>query len=923
MGTRWLAQKEDLRQHGVSLAHDGRWETAVNPDTANPRFAGDEAGIRTTCPYCGVGCGLVVSRDDHDGIRVRGDDEHPANHGRLCSKGAALGETLGLDGRLLQPVVDGGEVDWPTALDTVSERLRNVIDKHGPDAVAFYVSGQLLTEDYYVANKLMKGFIGSANIDTNSRLCMSSAVAAYKRAFGSDSVPNCYEDLEQTDLVVLTGSNLAWCHPVLYQRLVQAKKQRPALRVVVIDPRRTASCDIADLHLPLKSGTDTLLFGGLLNWLDSQGLWDKAFVERHTQGLDETLAQARWYAPSIDAVAAQCGLDAAAVERFFTWFGETERTVTLFSQGINQSSSGTDKGNSIINCHLFTGRIGKPGAGPFSITGQPNAMGGREVGGLSNQLAAHMDLENPAHRDLVSRFWRAPSLAQRPGLKAVDLFRAVECGEVKALWVMATNPAVSLPDTEQVRRALAKCECLIVSDCVAETDTLSHAAIRLPALGWGEKDGTVTNSERCISRQRAFLEPPADSRPDWWILTEVAKRMGYPGFDYEGPAEIFAEHACLSGFENDDERDFDISGLSALDEPGYARLKPQQWPLPQTRSPGTARLFSDGRFFTANGKANFIAITPRPPAHHPDQAYPLVLNTGRVRDHWHTMTRTGKSPRLSAHTSEPFVALHPQDAADVGLRDGQLATVISAHGEATLRVQLTDTQAVGQVFAPIHWNDQFASAARIGSLVNPAVDPASGQPEFKHTPVRVMPYRAQWHGFLLTRHGLVPHQASYWSKIRRDGLWHFELAGDAAPENWADSVRVQLGEVDGNVEWREFNDSTQRNYRAARIVDGRLDSLIIIGPTSDLPPRDWLVKLFQREQLTDQERHGLLRGTPPKGQEGGGKIVCSCFSVGVDTLNKAIREQGLDTPEAIGEALNAGTNCGSCVPELRRLIAEQ
>jgi len=876
---------------------------------------------KTTCPYCGVGCGIDITHDEDGAIRVRGDNEHPANLGRLCSKGLALGETLDLDDRLLHPMVDGKPCDWDEALDAVSGRLRDVIDEHGPDAVAFYVSGQLLTEDYYVANKLMKGFIGSANIDTNSRLCMSSAVAAYKRAFGSDTVPNNYQDLEQADLVVIVGSNLAWCHPVLYQRILAARKQRPELRVVVIDPRRTATCDIADLHLAIRSGTDAVLFSGLLGWLADRGLSDTAFVGSNTQGADEALSTARWYAPSIDAVAAQCGLSASDVERLYDLFAATPAVVTLFSQGINQSSSGTDKGNAIINCHLLTGRIGRPGMGPFSITGQPNAMGGREVGGLSNQLAAHMELANDEHRERVGRFWNSDRVAKQAGLKAVDLFHAIEEGTIKAVWIMATNPTVSLPDNDQARRALAQCPCVIVSDCIARTDTQQYAHIRLPALTWGEKDGTVTNSERCISRQRAFLPPPGEARADWRIISDVAKRMGYPGFDYQFVSQVFDEHARLSAFENDGERDFNIGGLSGLGHDRYDTLQPLQWPVCMPGKP-TPRMFEDRRFFTPNGRANFIAITPRPPGRMPDLAYPLILNSGRVRDHWHTMTRTGKSPRLSGHIPEPFVAMHARDAENCGLESGALASVLSDWGEAIVRVRITDEQPPGQVFIPMHWNDQYAPSARVGALINPFVDPVSGQPEFKHTPVRVVPYRADWYGFLLTRNEVLPGNATYWSRTRRSGLWHYELAGEAKPDDWAAYARTHMWPKASSAEWRELYDSTQRNYRAARVVDGRLDAIIMIGADTRLPPRDWLAELFLRDQIEPGERARLLSGTPPDGRQDAGAIVCSCFSVGVNTLTSAIHEQDLATPEAIGAALGAGTNCGSCVPELRRLITE-
>ncbi len=888
--------------------------------STRPDQAEAAAPVRTTCPYCGVGCGVLVGRDAQGQVVVRGDPEHPANFGRLCAKGSALGETLDLEGRLLHPQLDGERVDWDRALDAVGARLRRVIERDGPDAVAFYVSGQLLTEDYYVANKLMKGFIGSANIDTNSRLCMSSAVAAHKRAFGSDTVPVDYTDLEQADLVVLVGSNLAWCHPVLYQRLLQARRQRPSLRIVVVDPRRTATCEAADLHLPIRSATDGYLFNGLLTWLAEDACLDQRFIERHTEGLAAALQAARWHAPSVRAVAEHCGLAPVDVERFYRLFATTENTVTLFSQGINQSSSGTDKGNAIINCHLATGRLGRPGMGPFSITGQPNAMGGREVGGLANQLAAHMDLDNARHRALVQGFWRAPRLAARPGLKAVDLFEAIARGRVKALWVMATNPAVSLPHSGRVRDALQRLDCLVVSDCVAANDTMAYAHVRLPALTWGEKDGTVTNSERRISRQRAFLPPPGEARPDWWMVCEVAKRLGHAGFDYPGPAAIFDEHARLSALHNAGGRDFDLSALSGLPARRYAALEPVQWPC-RAGEGRAGRLFADGRFYTEDGRARFVAIDPRPPRQAVGPAYPLVLNSGRVRDHWHTMTRTAKSARLSAHTREPRIAVHPADAAALRLTDGGLAEVASAGGEALLRVELSESLPCGQVFAPMHWSDQFAARARIGSLIGAATDPVSGQPEFKHTPVRLRPYAAAWYGFLLTRGEVQPRHAAYWSKSRRDGLWQYELAGDRLPADWAVEARTLLCD-DGGAEWRELSDSGQAHYRGARLVDGRLDAVLVIQPGIDLPPRDWLAGLFGEASLDAQERACLLRGTPPGGRPDPGPTVCACFGVGLNTLVSAIREQGLDTPEALGEVLKAGTNCGSCVPELRRLIGE-
>jgi assimilatory nitrate reductase catalytic subunit len=610
--------------------------------------------VRTTCPYCGVGCGVVAKPDGRGGAQIAGDLEHPANRGRICSKGAALGETLSLEDRLLHPEIDGRRVSWDTALATVADGFRGIIDRHGPDAVAFYVSGQLLTEDYYAANKLIKGFLGTANIDTNSRLCMASSVAGHKRAFGSDTVPGLYEDFEQADLVVLVGSNLAWCHPVLFQRLEAAKRERPAMKIVNVDPRRTETCGIADLHLALRPGSDVALFNGLLAELNRRGVVAKDFVDRHTAGLDSALAAAE------ASDLAECDLPAADLATFFDWIAATERTVTLYSQGVNQSSAGVDKVNAIINCHLLTGRIGRPGMGPFSITGQPNAMGGREVGALANTLAAHMDFA-PADVDRVRRFWRAPRIAGKPGLKAVELFDAVGRGEIKAIWIMATNPVASLPNADAVRAALKACELSVVSEAVRASDTVDACRIRLPALAWAEKDGTVTNSERGVSRQRPFLPVPGEARQDWRIIAGVAERLGFgQAFAWQSVADIFREHATLSAFENDGTRDFDIGAQAAIDDEAYRTLAPFVWP-------NGGRFFGEGRFYHGDRRARFVATAVRAPVHAPTLSRPLRLNTGRVRDQWHTMTRTGKSVRLAGHRPEPTVELHPRDAALRGI----------------------------------------------------------------------------------------------------------------------------------------------------------------------------------------------------------------------------------------------------------------
>ncbi|MBU0499903.1 MAG: molybdopterin-dependent oxidoreductase [Gammaproteobacteria bacterium] len=909
--------------------------------------------IKTTCPYCGVGCGLEVGRTAGGAIAIAGDKEHPANYGRLCSKGAALGETLGLKGRLLHPEIAGGRASWSEALDLVARRFSEAIRDHGPDAVAFYVSGQLLTEDYYVANKLMKGFIGSGNIDTNSRLCMSSAVAGHKRAFGSDTVPCNYEDLEQADLITLVGSNAAWCHPVLFQRIRAAKERRPGMRVVVVDPRRTATCDIADLHLPLRPGTDIALFNGLFSWLVRQGLADVAFIEGHTRFFAEALAAADRGDDPVEATAAACELERDAVERFFAGFGATEMAVTAFSQGVNQWSFGTDKVNAIINCHLATGRIGKPGAGPFSLTGQPNAMGGREVGGLANQLAAHRDF-TPEAVEAVGRFWQAGRMAGCPGLKAVDLFEAVAEGRIKALWVMATNPAVSLPDADRVREALRRCEFVVVSDCVRHTDTTACAHVLLPATTWGEKEGTVTNSERRISRQRAFLDPPVEARPDWWIITEVARRMGHEeAFPYSGPHGIFVEHAALSGLDNGGGRAFDIGPLAGLSQSEYEGLAPVQWPLTYpgtngrfpspsgrrwpvgpdegemvrfqgqkpwprgwTISPraGTARMFADGRFFHADGRARFIPVGQTEPGI--DAAFPLVLNTGRIRDQWHTMTRTGKTARLTAHIPEPFVQIHPEDAERQEVTEGALARISTRFGSMLARVRISPDQRSGSLFVPMHWSEVFSKQGRAGALVNPVRDPLSGQPQFKGTPAYIHPYRPLWHAFILSRRELALPETAYQVRVPCKGYTRYELAGDSPFEGGAQAREW----LDRDGDWIEYEDSAKSVYRGARLVEAKLESCLFVSPLHDLPQRDWLGALFGEDGLPSEARASLMSGCPAAGRTSDGPVLCACFNVGYQTIRDAIQTGGLNSLEAIGTALKAGTNCGSCIPEIKTLL---
>ena len=877
---------------------------------------------RTTCPYCGVGCGVIVEQQQGTYL-VRGNPDHPSNLGRLCSKGAALAETLSLEGRLLAPKINKEEVSWDQAIEHVAKRFNSVIDEYGKDAVAFYVSGQLLTEDYYAANKLMKGFIGSANIDTNSRLCMSSAVSGYKRAFGSDTVPCSYEDFDRTNLVVITGSNLAWCHPVAYQRIKQAKKNNPNLDIVVIDPRHTATCEIADTHLAIRPGTDSVLFNGLLVYLNDHGEINRLFTDNCVEGIDQSLEAAYESAGSLEKVADTCGISTQQLDEFYALFARKEKVITLFSQGINQSTSGTDKVNSIINCHLLSGRIGRPGMGPFSMTGQPNAMGGREVGGLANQLTAHMELDNAQHRKLVQQHWDSPLIADSEGYKAVELFNAVADEKIKALWIIGTNPAVSMPDNSRVRKALEKCEFVVLSDCVEDTDTAAYADVLLPAATWGERDGMVTNSERRISRQRAFRDIPGEAQPDWWIISRIAQAMGFKSaFSYKSAREIFIEYAELSGKGNNGSRDFDISALASLDEKAYEQFLPMQWPITFKHPSGTSRMFEDGRFFTASGKAQMVTVKPRLPANVPDAEYPFVLNTGRIRDQWHTMTRTGKSPRLSTHLPEAFAQINPVDADRLGIEDGVLVKITSQWGEVVVRANLDAGIATDSVFVPMHWSDQFAGNAGIGSVVNPDRDPLSGQPEFKHTPVKVEACKPAWYGFLLSRRQFDMKSQSYWNLNKGYNLWRYEIAGDEMPDDWAGHARQLLCAHDENVSWMEYFDSSLQTYRAARLVGDKLESCIFIGPDHLLPNRDWLMTLFKQDELSDQDKASLLSGRPGDTQEDAGTSICACFGVGKNTLIKAIKEKGLSTTDEIGDLLKAGTNCGSCIPEIKSLLEE-
>jgi len=871
-------------------------------------------GIKTTCPYCGVGCGVIATQKADGSVAIQGDKDHPANFGRLCSKGSALGETVDLEGRLLYPQICGARVDWDNALDLVASRFKTTIEEHGKDSVAFYVSGQILTEDYYVANKLMKGFIGSGNIDTNSRLCMASSVSGHRKAFGSDTVPGTYEDLELADVIVLVGSNLLWCHPVLYQRIAAAKAQRPDMRVVLVDPRRTKTADLADMHLAIEPDSDSALFVGLLRWLADCNKTDKAWIDAYANGFGKALHEADVW--SVDRVAESTGLSVGEIKEFYGLWSDHEKVVTAYSQGVNQSTCGTDKVSAIINCHLATARIGRPGMGPFSLTGQPNAMGGRETGGLANMLAAHMDIENTVHRERVSRFWNAPNLASQAGLKAVDMFDAVADGRIKALWIMATNPAVSMPDADAVEAAIANCPFVVVSDIMTETDTARHAHVKLPSLGWGEKDGMVTNSERRMSRQRAFLSAPGEATADWWQMAEVGKRMGWVEmFDYNDNAAVFREFAQLTTLENNDERDIDLGALADVSKCEYDALPSFQWPQARTFQPQRqTRFFANGNFYTPDRKARFTTVTPPELKAAPEDM--MRLNTGRIRDQWHTMTRTFKSARLNAHMAEPHCELAPSDAQRLSVADADLVNLSARGATITVRALIVPEQKPGHVFVPMHWNDQYASNARVDALVAPDTDPFSGQPALKGAYAEVRRADMAMHGFIISRSKPSTVGLDYWALAKAHGGWRLEFALAAKPISLESFLASLMTPHETAL---SANDDKRGFWRAAMFDGEQLISAAYLGAEPVAVSRSWAVDQLNAIFETPQSRWRVLAGRPAADMPDKGAIVCSCMSVGVNEIAGAVRN-GCHCVDAIGAATQAGTNCGSCKAEITEII---
>ncbi len=851
----------------------------------------------TTCPYCGVGCGVIAQTSlDANGttqVTVKGDPWHPANYGRLCAKGMQLGNTLLHPARLSYPQIQGQRQSWSVAIAHIAQRFTQTIAEHGPESVAFYLSGQLLTEDYYVANKLMKGFIGSANVDTNSRLCMSSAVVAHKRAFGSDAVPGCYEDFELADLVILVGSNLAWCQPVLFQRLLAAKAAHPERKLVVIDPRRSATAEVADLHLALAPNSDLSLWHGLLRYLlqrDSNERWHKEWLS--------TAQLARLQVFDLAQVAQDTDLDIAKIEQFYQWFEQTERTVSGFSMGSNQSQHGVANANAIINCHLLTRRIGQPGMGPFSITGQPNAMGGREVGGLATTLAAHVEFAETEKVAAIAQVWGSERMARSHGLTAIPMFEAMAAGNIKAIWIFGTNPAVSLPDNDLVQRALTRCDTVVISDCTGGTDTQQFADVLLPALGWGEKSGTVTNAERRISRQRAFVSANDEARADWWAICQVAKAMGFGhAFNYANEAEIFAEHAQLSQINGGP---FDISGLASLTAAQYQQLPPLQWP----QRPHQPLQLQSQRLFNAS----LIQSLESPFGQlHIDAAQARLsqgswlLNSGRSRDQWHTMTRTGAVAALSAHQPVPQLHIHPDDLALLAMDNNAL---LRLNGKTAWPVQADPNQRCGELFAPIHWSAANSSTGNVNRLIDRQVDGLSAQPAFKTARVEVQPQVVNYWGQLLLPNGLQPPLSwcAFWAKQTVNGGVLWWLASDTAWQHWQSWLQQQpLGKP-----WRSQQQPQSQTLLMAH--EQRLSAAMQWATQrQQLAGSRWFEALGQR---CDNPLLQPLLGETDQ------QPLCVCVGCTVAQVDAAIAA-GAQTAAQVQQACGAGGGCGVCQMEIQ------
>lgn len=892
--------------------------------------------VKSTCCYCGVGCGVLIQTEGSRIVGVRGDPDHPANYGKLCTKGSTLHlSAASQDTRALTPELRTSRdavrqpVSWEGALDYAAARFASLIAEHGPDSVAFYISGQLLTEDYYVFNKLAKGLIGTNNVDTNSRLCMSSAVSGYKTTLGADAPPCSYEDIELADCIFIAGSNMAYAHPILFRRIEAARERHPDRKLIVVDPRRTDTAQVADLHLPILPGTDVALFHGMLHVLLWDGLVDQQFIASHTSGFEGLKKRVQEYTP--EAVSRICGVPAEDIVQAARWFGQSSAALSLYCQGLNQSAHGTDKNGALINLHLATGQIGRPGAGPFSLTGQPNAMGGREVGGMATLLSAHRELSDPGHRAEVAALWGVPSVPAAPGKSAVEMFEALRSGEIKAVWIACTNPAHSMPDANLVREALEHADFVVVQEAFRTTDTVQFADLLLPAATWGEKEGTVTNSERRITRVRQAVTPPGMARPDWEIVVDFAHRldkrlgrgMSEHLFPYLTPEAIFNEHR-----ESTRGRDLDITGLSyaLLEEQG-----PQQWPFPEGASRGKERLYGDGVFPTPDGRARFRDVDYQGPAEAPDARFPLSLNTGRLRDQWHGMSRTGLVGRLFAHVEEPLLSMNPRDLQARGLKEGQLVKVKSRRGELVVRIQPSEDVRPGQVFMPMHWGSAFMTGTGCNGLTIGAIDPVSRQPELKHCAVQVEAVALPWRLEILRKGDATRLLEAIQPWVQRFEYAHCGLYGRdeplvflsvaarecIGPEALEDIDRL-LGMSDP-ASALTYADSKKCISKRIQLEEGEVAGVRLTGETA---ARNWLREVMLSGFPLEQVRRWALAPVhrPPEGGKARGRIVCNCMDVSEQEIVEAL-EQGADLA-SLQAALKCGTQCGSCLPEVRRMVGE-
>ncbi len=891
---------------------------------------------KSTCCYCGVGCGVIIKTENEKIVDVQGDPTHPANFGRLCTKGSTLYLTAKLDARALYPELRTNRnlprerVTWDASLDFVVDKFADTIQKYGPDSVAFYISGQLLTEDYYVFNKLAKGLIGTNNVDTNSRLCMSSAVSGYKLTLGADAPPACYEDIDHTQCLFIAGSNTAFAHPIIFRRIEDAKAKNPNMKVIVVDPRRTDTAQFADLHLAILPGTDVALFNGLLHVMLWEGLLDMEYIRKHTEGFDALKETVREYTPKM--VADICGLREKDIIQAAKWFGAGP-TLSMYCMGLNQSIHGSDKNAALINLHLATGQIGKIGAGPFSLTGQPNAMGGREVGGMTNLLSGHRDLSNPEHRAEIAKFWGVEDVPANAGKTAVEMFDAVKSGEIKAIWIACTNPAHSMPDLNNVLDALKTAELVVLQDAFNNTDSNQYADVIFPATTWGEKEGTVTNSERRITRVQNAAEIPGEARHDWEIVVDFAQRLekkleknkalfNYNSlFNYDCPESIFNEHR-----ETTRGRDLDITGLSyqILEQQGA-----QQWPFKTGASTGEARLYTDGIFQKPNGKAQFHNAVYKPTADKTDARHPLHLLTGRLRDQWHGMSRTGTIAQLYNHVDEPAISMNQDDMTRRLLKNGDIVKLSNKRGSLNIRVQQSEEVKPAETFIPMHWGSQFMNGLGVNALMPAAFDKISKQPELKHTAIKIEKLDLPWQmtvmrsckdlDLITNIRNLLKNfdYATCGLYGRGDGMVVLRASHSETPTL---EVIAQLDQRLGMVEGApmlKFDDAKRGISKRILVEDGQVTGVRLIGETL---AADWLKQMMQQGQFTDELRKWALAplSTPPKGQKSRGKIVCNCYDVSTNEIIETC-EMGADL-QTLQAKLKCGTNCGSCLPELKRMV---